>query len=103
MYAVIKTGGKQYRVKQGDTLKLESLNASEGEAVEFTQVLMVGEGDQVKIGTPFLAGGKVTAKVMSNGRHPKIEVVKFRRRKHFDRRTGHRQNFTEVEITGING
>lgn len=103
MYAVIKTGGKQYRVAQGDTLRLETLDGSAGDAIEFDQVLMVGEGADVKIGTPFLAGGKVTATIKSQGRGKKVEIIKFRRRKHHMKRMGHRQNYTEVEITGISG
>lgn len=102
MYAVIKTGGKQYRVSKGDTLRVETLRADEGAAVEFDTVLLVADGDDVKVGTPFLSGGKVTATVKGHGRGEKIEVIKFRRRKHFDKKTGHRQNYTEVEITGIN-
>jgi len=103
MYAVIKTGGKQYRVSEGDTLRVETLDASEGDSVDFDQVLMVGEGADVKIGTPLLDGGKVTATVKAHGRAKKIEIIKFRRRKHHMKRMGHRQNFTEVEITGISG
>ena len=103
MYAVIKTGGKQYRVSEGDTLRVETLDANEGDAVDFDQVLMVGEGKDVKIGTPLLEGGKVTATVKAHGRGKKIEIIKFRRRKHHMKRMGHRQNFTEVEITGISG
>ena len=103
MYAVIKTGGKQYRVAKGDTVKVEKLNAEEGANYEFDSVLMIGDGDNVKVGTPTVDGGKVTAKVKTHGRHDKIEVVKFRRRKHHDKRTGHRQYYTEVEITGIKG
>jgi large subunit ribosomal protein L21 len=103
MYAVIKTGGKQYRVSQGDTLRIETLDASEGDAVEFDQVLMVGEGEDVKIGTPLLDGSKVTATVKGHGRAKKVEIIKFRRRKHHMKRMGHRQNYTEVEITGISG
>lgn len=103
MYAVIKTGGKQYRVSQGDTLRLETLDAGTGDSIEFDQVLMVGEGADVKIGTPFLEGGKVTATVKSHGRGKKVEIIKFRRRKHHMKRMGHRQNYTEVEITGISG
>ncbi len=103
MYAVIKTGGKQYRVSQGDTLRLETLEAGAGDSIEFDQVLMVGEGADVKIGTPFLEGGKVTATVKSHGRGKKVEIIKFRRRKHHMKRMGHRQNYTEVEITGISG
>jgi large subunit ribosomal protein L21 len=103
MYAVIKTGGKQYRVAQGETLRIESLEANAGDAIEFDQVLMVGEGSDVRIGTPLVDGGKVTATVKSHGRGKKVEIIKFRRRKHHMKRMGHRQNFTEVEITGITG
>ena len=103
MYAVIKTGGKQYRVTQGDTLRVETLDASEGDAVEFDQILMVGDGEDVKIGTPLLDGGRVTATVKGHGRAKKVEIIKFRRRKHHMKRMGHRQNYTEVEITGISG
>lgn len=101
MYAVIVTGGKQYRVSEGDTLKVEKLVVEAGESVEFDKVLMAGEGDQVKVGAPYLKGGKVTAEVVSNGRGKKIEIIKFRRRKHSRTRQGHRQNFTQIRITGI--
>jgi len=101
MYAVIKTGGKQYRVSTGDTLRLEKLDAGEGDSVEFNQVLMVGEGEDVRIGAPFVDGSHVTATVKSHGRGRKIEIIKFRRRKHHMKRMGHRQDYTEVEITGI--
>jgi large subunit ribosomal protein L21 len=101
MYAVIKTGGKQYRVSRGDTLKVEKLDAGEGDSVEFDQVLMVGEGEDVKIGTPYVEGSRVSARVKAQGRGPKVEIIKFRRRKHHMKRMGHRQDYTEVEITGI--
>jgi large subunit ribosomal protein L21 len=101
MYAVIKTGGKQYRVAQGDTLKVEKLDAGEGDSVEFDQVLMVGEGADVKIGTPYIDGSRVTATVKGHGRGDKVEIIKFRRRKHHMKRAGHRQDYTELEITGI--
>jgi large subunit ribosomal protein L21 len=103
MYAVIKTGGKQYRVSEGETLRIETLDANEGDSVDFDQVLMVGEGEDVRIGAPLLEGGKVTATVKSHGRGKKVEIIKFRRRKHHMKRMGHRQNYTEVEITGITG
>ena len=103
MYAVIKTGGKQYRVSEGETVKIEKLEAEEGAKVEFDNVLMIADGDNVKVGAPTVSGGKVTGTVKSQGRHKKIEVIKFKRRKHHDKRTGHRQYFTEVEITGIKG
>lgn len=101
MYAVIKTGGKQYRVSEGQTLKIEKLEAEKGASVEFDQVLMVADGDNVKIGSPMVAGGTVTAEVIDQGRHAKIKIVKFRRRKHHRKQMGHRQWFTEVKITGI--
>lgn len=100
MYAVIETGGKQYRVAEGDTIKIERLDAEAGAAVEFDKVLMVG-GDKIVLGTPFVKGGKVTGTVKSQGRLPKVNIIKFRRRKHHMKRQGHRQHFTEVTITGI--
>lgn len=101
MFAVIKTGGKQYRVSEGDKLRIEKLDVEEGADVEFDQVLMVGEGDNVTVGAPTIEGGKVTAKVAAQGRAKKVEIIKFRRRKHHMKRQGHRQSYTEVEITGI--
>lgn len=101
MYAVFKTGGKQYRATTGDTLKVEKIEAEKGTTVELNQVLMVGEGEDVKVGTPLLAGGKVTALVVDHGRHDKIKIIKFKRRKHHMKRAGHRQYFTQIEITGI--
>ena len=103
MYAVIKTGGKQYRVREGDTLRVEKLAAEAGAKVQFDQILMVGEGDKVSVGTPYLSGSQVSATVISQGRGDKIKVVKFKRRKNYLRRNGHRQSFTEVEITKIGG
>ena len=103
MYAVIQTGGKQYRVQEGDLLKVETLNAEAGQEFEFDKVLMVQTGDGVKVGRPYLEGGKVTATVKSHGRHAKVKIVKFRRRKHYMKQAGHRQNYTEVQITGITG
>ena len=100
MYAVIESGGKQHRVTEGETLKLEKIEAATGDTVEFDRVLMVG-GDDVKIGTPLVEGSKVTAEVVSQGRHQKIKIIKFNRRKHHRKETGHRQWFTEVKITGI--
>jgi large subunit ribosomal protein L21 len=101
MYAVIESGGKQHRVTEGETLKLEKIEAAPGETVEFDKVLMIGGGDDIKIGTPMVAGSKVTAEVVSQGRHKKIKIIKFNRRKHYRKETGHRQWFTEVKITGI--
>ena len=103
MYAVIKTGGKQYRVSPGDKLRVESLDFDEGEAVDLDQVLMVGEGADVTIGAPLVSGAVVSAKVLSHGRGKKIDIIKFRRRKHYRRQMGHRQNFTELEIVSVNG
>ncbi len=100
MYAVIESGGKQHRVIEGETLKLEKIEVATGETIEFDRVLMVG-GDTIKIGTPLVAGGIVTAEVLAHGRHKKVKIVKFNRRKHYRRETGHRQWFTEVKITGI--
>ena len=101
MYAVIKTGGKQYRVREGDTLRVEKLAAEAGAKVQFDQVLMVGEGDSVSVGTPYVSGTQVSATVISQGRGDKIKVVKFKRRKNYLRQKGHRQAYTELEITGI--
>lgn len=103
MYAVIKTGGKQYRVSPGDTLRVESLAAAEGDSVEFDEVLMVGNGDEVTIGTPTVSDAKVSGKVLSHGRAKKVKIIKFRRRKHHMKRMGHRQNYTELEIVSVNG
>ena len=101
MYAVIESGGKQHRVVEGETLKLEKIEVATGETVEFDKVLMIGGADDVKIGTPMVAGAKVTAEVVTQGRHKKIKIIKFNRRKHYRKETGHRQWFTEVKITGI--
>lgn len=101
MYAVIVTGGKQYRVVQGDKVRVEKLEVAEGDSVELDKVLMVADGDDIKIGAPFLKGGKVTARVSGHGRGDKVEIIKFRRRKHYMKRQGHRQAYTELEITGI--
>lgn len=103
MYAVFKTGGKQYRAAKGDKLKIEKLDAAEGDSVEFDDVLLVGEGESVKIGTPLVAGSKVKAKVLVQAKDKKIDVIKFRRRQNYKRTYGHRQEFTLVEITGITG
>lgn len=102
MYAVIITGGKQYRVAEGDTLKVEKLPADEGATVTFDKVLLAGEGTDVKVGAPYLTGGTVTATVKAHGRHDKIRIIKFRRRKHHMKQQGHRQYYTELQITGIN-
>ena len=101
MYAVFATGGKQYRAVTGDILKIEKLDAEKGATVELDQVLMVGEGEDVKVGSPYLKGGKVTATIVEHGRGEKIRILKFKRRKHHMKRMGHRQDFTRIEITGI--
>jgi large subunit ribosomal protein L21 len=103
MYAVIATGGKQYRVSEGTVLRIEKLEADAGANVEFDQVLLVANGDKVTIGAPLVTGGKVTATVQSHGQGDKVTFVKFRRRKHYMRRGGHRQQYTEVKVTGIQG
>lgn len=103
MYAVIKTGGKQYRVSHGDRIRVESLAAAEGDSVSLDEVLMIGEGSDVTVGSPLVSGGTVSAKVLSQGRGKKVEIIKFRRRKHHRKQMGHRQNYTELEITGISG
>ena len=101
MYAVIEAGGKQHRVIEGETLKLEKIEAATGETIEFDKVLMAGAGEDVKIGKPVVEGAKVTAEVVAHGRHKTVKIVKFNRRKHHRKETGHRQWFTEVKITGI--
>ncbi|MGB0848111.1 MAG: 50S ribosomal protein L21 [Thiolinea sp.] len=101
MYAVIATGGKQYRVAQGDVIQVEKLDAEEGASIDFDNVLMVGEGEDVKIGAPYVEGSKVTATVTSQMRGEKIEIMKFRRRKHHQKKTGHRQYLTQIEINEI--
>ncbi len=101
MYAVIQTGGKQYRVAEGSTLKIEKLAADEGASVELDKVLMVADGDSVTVGTPYVEGGKVVATVKAHGRGKKVNIIKFRRRKHHMTRQGHRQAYTEIEVTGI--
>ena len=101
MFAVIVTGGKQYKVREGDTLRVEKLLAEQGDAVQFDQVLMVSDGASVKVGKPYVDGGKVSATVNAHGRGKKVKVVKFKRRKNYLRIKGHRQDYTEVTITGI--
>lgn len=103
MYAVIKTGGKQYRVEEGDVVRIEKIEVATGESVDFDQVLLVANGDDVKVGQPMLEGAKVTAEVLEQARHKKIKIVKFRRRKHSRKQQGHRQWYTAVKITGIQG
>jgi large subunit ribosomal protein L21 len=103
MFAVISTGGKQYRVSEGTVLRIEKLTADAGATVEFDQVLLLGQGEDVKVGKPFLGGAKVTATVQSHGKGDKVSIVKFRRRKHYLRQKGHRQPYTEIKVTGIVG
>ena len=102
MYAVIQSGGKQHRVTEGQTLRLEKLDLETGASVDFEEVLLVANGDDVKVGVPFVAGGKVVDEIVSHGRGDKVKIVKFRRRKHSRKQAGHRQWFTEVKITSIN-
>ena len=101
MYAVIATGGKQYRVTQDGTLRVEKLDAEPGATVEFGEVLLVGEGADVKVGAPLMSGAKVVATVVRHGKSKKVPIVKFRRRKHYLRQGTHRQSFTEIKVTGI--
>jgi len=101
MYAVIVTGGKQYRVMTGETLRVEKLDADVGAAVDINNVLMVGDGDNITIGAPTIANALVKATIKSHGRLDKIKIVKFRRRKHHRKQMGHRQHYTEIEINGI--
>jgi large subunit ribosomal protein L21 len=103
MYAVIVSGGKQHRVVEGEVLRLEKIEAETGATISFDQVLMIASGDDVKVGTPVVAGAAVTAEVVAHGRGEKVTIVKFRRRKHSMKRQGHRQWYTEVKITGIQG
>ena len=101
MYAVIKTGGKQYRVAAGEKLKIEQIPAEVGAEITLDQILMVGEGETVKIGAPLVSGASVKATVLSQGRHKKVTIFKMRRRKHYQKQQGHRQNYTEILIDGI--
>ena len=103
MYAVIKTGGKQYRVAAGEKIKVEQIPAEVGTQITLDQVLMVGEGEAVKIGAPLVAGASVSATVLSQGRHDKVRIFKMRRRKHYQKRQGHHQNYTELQINTIAG
>jgi len=103
MYAVIKTGGKQYRVMQGEVLRVEKLEADVGAAITFDQVLLVGAGEGITMGAPLVAGASVAATIKAHGRADKVRIIKFRRRKHHQKQMGHRQYYTEVEITGISG
>ena len=101
MHAVIRTGGKQYRVAPGDTVKVETLSAEVGQQVTLSEVLAVSNGDDVKVGSPFVAGAAVVATVVAHGRHDKVTIFKMKRRKHYQKHQGHRQNFTELRIDSI--
>lgn len=101
MYAVIKTGGKQYRIAAGEKLKIEQIPAEIGQEITLDEVLSVGEGDQIKIGTPRVDSAVVKATVLAHGRHDKVKIFKMRRRKHYQKRQGHRQNYTEIRIESI--
>ena len=103
MYAVIKTGGKQYKVAAGEKIKVELLDAEVGAEVTIDQVLAVGNGGELKIGAPLVAGATVKATVVSHGKHDKVRIFKLRRRKHYKKSQGHRQTFTELEISAVNG
>jgi large subunit ribosomal protein L21 len=101
MYAVVKTGGKQYRVSAGEKIRIERIPAAVGQEIVLDQVLLVADGEAVKLGAPLLAGAKVKAKVLAQGRGEKVSIFKMRRRKHYRKSQGHRQNYTEIEILGI--
>ncbi|MGL9750942.1 MAG: 50S ribosomal protein L21 [Symbiopectobacterium sp.] len=101
MYAVFQSGGKQHRVSEGQTVRLEKLDIATGEVIEFKQVMMVADGEEIKIGVPFIDGGKIKGEVVAHGRGEKVTIVKFRRRKYYRKQAGHRQWFTDVKITGI--
>ncbi len=101
MYAVIKTGGKQYKVQEGDTIRVEKLEASEGDSIKLDSVLMLTDGDKVTVGTPLVEGASVSATVKAQGRGAKIKIIKFKRRKQYRKQAGHRQAYTELAITGI--
>jgi len=103
MHAVIKTGGKQYRVKEGDVLKVEQLSCDIGQIINIEDILMITNDDKTTLGTPFIAGASVKAEILAQGRHKKIKIIKFRRRKHHMKTMGHRQNYTEIKITAIGG
>lgn len=103
MYAVFRTGGKQYRARQGERVRIERLDAAVGDSVRFDEVLVIGEGGALRVGKPLVEGSNVQAKVIAQGLGDKVKIVKFRRRKHYQRMKGHRQRFTEVEITSISG
>lgn len=101
MYAVFQSGGKQHRVSKGQVVRLEKLDIATGQSIEFDQVMMISNGEEIKIGTPFIDGSKIQAEVVEHGRGDKIKIIKFRRRKHYRKQQGHRQWFTDVKITAI--
>ena len=103
MYAVIKTGGKQYKVAAGEKIKIEQIAADVGQEIVIDQVLAVGSGEGLKVGTPLVAGASVKATIVAHGKHDKVRIFKMRRRKHYQKRQGHRQTFTEIEISAVNG
>ena len=102
MYAVIKTGGKQYKVAAGEKIKIEQIAADVGQEITIDQVLAIGAGSELTVGTPLVAGASVVAMVLAQGRHDKVRIFKMRRRKHYQKRQGHRQNFTEIQISAVN-
>ena len=103
MYAVFKTGGKQYKASTGDIVRVEKLPADSGESIELNEVLMVADGEDIRVGAPMLDGGKITAEIVGHGRGEKVRIIKFKRRKHHMKQMGHRQHYTEIKITGIEG
>ncbi len=103
MYAVIKTGGKQYKVAAGEKIKVEQIAADVGQEITIEQVLAVGEGTELKVGTPWVTGANVTATVVAHGKHDKVRIFKMRRRKHYQKHGGHRQTYTELQIAAVNG
>ena len=102
MYAVIKTGGKQYKVVAGEKIKIEQIAADVGHEITIDQVLAIGAGAELTVGTPLVTGASVVATVLAHGRHDKVRIFKMRRRKHYQKRQGHRQNFTEIQIGAVN-
>ena len=102
MYAVIKTGGKQYKVAAGEKIKIEQIAADVGQEITIDQVLAIGAGAELTVGTPLVAGASVVVTVLAQGRHDKVRIFKMRRRKHYQKRQGHRQNFTEIQISAVN-
>lgn len=101
MYAILRTGGKQYRIVEGQTLQIEKLPVDIDATIDFTKVLFIADGDNVKVGQPYVDGAKVTARVLQQGRHKKIKIIKFKRRKHYDKQMGHRQYYTAIKIEKI--